>query len=172
MQSFYSSLTEEQNALRVEAVRVTVLSVGYVFDSDTRSGNLASIYLLTSDGNSVRLNMTKANITHTMGTLEVKHCIYRDAYSSLANYNLEVRDNLTVGNVLDLLLELGRDKYRLSASRLGCRFWVTTIIDDLENYGHMSPTNAGNSALVGRALQYNYTGRASPEFEPMVPVLF
>lgn len=118
------NLVNTDGALKVQAIRVTVHTTGLFFESDTRSGNHASIFLLTSDGNSVRLNMTKAQPTHTMGTYIVHHCTYRESTSSLGNFDLHVKEGLTVKDVLSLVHAKGRDRYRLAPSGLGCRFWV------------------------------------------------
>lgn len=117
-------LTAANRDLKVKKIRVTVHTLGYVFDSDGRSSNHASIYLLTSDENSVRLNMIKDGATATMGTLKLTHCQYQEPVSSVQNFDLIPRDGLTVDEIVQLLYARRRQIYKLAPSGVGCRFWV------------------------------------------------
>lgn len=109
----------------VHTIRVTVHTTGKFFESDTRSGNHASIYLLTADGSSsIRLNMTKAGPSDTMGTYQISHCNYRESNSTLHNFDIQAAPGLTVQHVLSLINQKRRHKYRLARSGVRCRFWV------------------------------------------------
>jgi hypothetical protein len=89
-------LTDDQSRI-VHTFRVTVHTTGYSFEGDTRSGNHASIYLLTSDGiTSIRLNMIKAGPTDAIGTYEVTHCNYQHSDSSLHDFDIPAVEGLTV----------------------------------------------------------------------------
>jgi hypothetical protein len=71
------AITSADYSRVVHTIRVTIHTTGKFFEGDTRSGNHASIYLLTEDGSSsIRLNMTKVGPTATMGTEE--GCIVRE----------------------------------------------------------------------------------------------
>jgi hypothetical protein len=84
--------------------------------------------------------------------------------------------------------EKGRDRYLLSRCGLGCRFWVwviqgyfgifrsmqkliefsSTVIDDLESQGYISPSSICNALSVTRDLKYNYTLNKSPKVDPVI----
>ncbi|KAH7346304.1 hypothetical protein BKA65DRAFT_551222 [Rhexocercosporidium sp. MPI-PUGE-AT-0058] len=104
-------------------IRVNIHAMGKFFENDTRSGNHASIYLLTTDGKSVTLNMIKARATDKTAI-----------------------PDLTVQRFLALVEKNKRHKYTLARSGFGCWFWVQTFISDF-NYAQFiassSPATAG-----------------------------
>ncbi|TGO61284.1 hypothetical protein BOTNAR_0131g00010 [Botryotinia narcissicola] len=111
--------------LVVKAIRVTIHTTGKFFESDIRSGNHASIFLLTSNDASVRLNMTKTSADATMGTYKIRYCSYQRTSSSLRDFDFTATSQgLTVGHVLKLIEQKKRNKYQLALSGLGCRHWV------------------------------------------------
>ncbi|KMP09862.1 hypothetical protein CIHG_07192 [Coccidioides immitis H538.4] len=117
-------LLEEHYLLPVTSIRVTIHTLGIFFESDTRSENHTSIYLLTGDKQSVQLNMIKAGPTDVMGTLLRKRCGYDLSNTALKRIDLQAIQGLTVGQVLQLLDQKGRANYKLAPSGMGCRFWV------------------------------------------------
>jgi hypothetical protein len=135
------NITNADKVLRVQAIRVTIhnvktsrlkrlfgwlvqpMSMCFSVELDMRSRNHASIFLLTSDERSIRLNMTKMSREDVIGTFVVQHCSYRSSNNSLRNVDILAED-LTVEKVLQLVHEKGRDRYLLSRCGLGCRFWV------------------------------------------------
>jgi hypothetical protein len=119
------AITSADYSRVVHTIRVTIHTTGKFFEGDTRSGNHASIYLLTEDGSSsIRLNMTKVGPTATMGTYQITHCNYRNSNSSLYNFDIQAAPGLTVQHVLSLIDQNRRHKYRLARSGVGCRYWV------------------------------------------------
>ena len=117
-------IVESDYHLPVHSIRVVVHTTGIFFDSDTRSGNHASIFLTTGDGKSVRLNMVKGGPTDTMGTYREQRCEYDVSNSSLRVFDLQASEGLTVGHVLQFVRAKGRHIYKLASNGLGCRFWV------------------------------------------------
>lgn len=117
-------INQADNALPVLSVKITVHTLGYFFQSDKRSSNHASIYLVTPGNVSVQLNMTKAGPTDNMGTLLLQFCPYTDSTSSVRDFYLNARQGLNVGQVIALLRAKRRDKYALARSGVGCRYWV------------------------------------------------
>ncbi|KAK2735610.1 hypothetical protein FQN55_002194 [Onygenales sp. PD_40] len=163
------ALTAADYSLPVNCIRVTIHTLGKFFESDTRSGNHASIFLLTGDEMSVRLNMTKAAPTDTMGTYTQERCLYDTSRTSLHDMDLPAVQGFTVQHVIHLINEKGRHKYRLAPSGVGCRFWVKTVIEDLKSAGYIDPVSA---VQVCNGLQYNYSRDREPEFEAIVPGTF
>ncbi|KAG8996808.1 hypothetical protein FRB94_001346 [Tulasnella sp. JGI-2019a] len=51
------------------------------------------------------------------------------------------KDNTTVQDIIQAILDNKRDRYRYDDTGSGCRFWVGTVIEDLEREGRLS----GNS---------------------------
>ncbi|KAF3893265.1 hypothetical protein GTR04_4044 [Trichophyton interdigitale] len=165
-------LKPEELLLPVTVIRVTMHTTGYFFESDTRSGNHASIFLLTGNYKSVRLNMTKAGPTDTMGTYTETRCEYESSHSSLHDIDIPAVTGLTVDHVIRLILTKGRRNYRLAPSGVGCRFLVKTIIEDLEGTGYIHPDGKDAIVQAYNDLQYNYSQGQSPEFEAIVPGTF
>ncbi|KAF7897893.1 uncharacterized protein EAF01_008859 [Botrytis porri] len=166
-------IEEGDYELKIQKIRVTVHTTGKFFPSDTRSGNHASIYLLTSNNASVRLNMAKLSADATMGTYQTIYCSYQDTNSSLKDFDLKATGRgLTVGHVLGLVEEKNRDKYKLARSGLGCRHWVRTIINDLHEAGYISSSSPLSTEDALNALKYNYSKGKNPEREDIDPGTF
>lgn len=119
-----SMLDPRHYRLPVKTFRITTHTVGLVFESDTRSANHVSIYLLMGDLSSVRLNMTKAGPTDTEGTYTEDYYPYEMSHSTVHFNDLRAVGGLTVGDVTQLVGSKGRKKYTLAPSGVGCRFWV------------------------------------------------
>lgn len=158
------SLTAADRSLGVSWVRVTIHTMGHFFEDDERSGNHASIFLLTSDGAAVRLNMTKAGPTDTMGTLETPYCSFQSSNSSLVDLDVPLVQGLTVGHIIDLIFQNGRDRFKLHRSGVGCRYWVMTIMYDLERAGYIHSSATVTATEVHNRLRYNYSRGMAPVF--------
>lgn len=117
-------VSDKDRALTVTTIRVTVHTQGYIFEYDSRSSNHASIFLVVSGNESVRLNMVKAGATDTMGTYLERSCPYIHSATSLYNVDIIASPGLTVGHFLNDIQKKGLDKYQLHRSGVGCRFWV------------------------------------------------
>ncbi|ORY57236.1 uncharacterized protein BCR38DRAFT_490207 [Pseudomassariella vexata] len=139
-----SSQSPDVNLYPVTAIRVVIHTTGKFFEGDTRSGNHASIYLLVTGG-SVHINMKKAQAHHTHGTLEVKTHSYQVSRTYVSR----------------------RRGFNLSRSGKGCRYWVYTILNDLNAAGYISAQSDPSVASVQSWLQFNYSRNQDPEPEPM-----
>lgn len=117
-------LTEADYALAVNYIRVIIEVPETGHESDTYSGSHPSIYLLTRDSGSVRLNMFRARPDDTMGTYAPERCLYRCIDYPLKVIDLSAVEGLTVGDITRLIEGKGRDRYELADSGTGCRFWV------------------------------------------------
>ncbi|KAM0158090.1 hypothetical protein ACHAQE_005675 [Botrytis cinerea] len=159
--------------LNVIAIRVTIHTTGKFFEDDDRSGNHASIYLLTSIDTSVRLNMTKLGADATMGTFQATYCRYQQTNSSLRDFDLTATSQgLKVGQILQLVYNNGRDKYQLARSGLGCRHWVKTVIRDFDGAGFVSSRSRVTTEDAVNGLRYNYSKGKQPVLEEMDPGTF
>ncbi|KAI9748179.1 MAG: hypothetical protein M4579_007291 [Chaenotheca gracillima] len=149
----------------VETIRITIHTTGLFFESDTRSGNHASIFLLTVGGGSIRLDVYKRTSVDTMGTYRQQVCNYQESRTAVTSFDVQPSRGLKVHHVIDLITNKGRDRYRLAPSGLGCRFWVFTVINDLNAAGQISTSSPVSAADVGQRLRYNYTVEQAPQFE-------
>ena len=102
------------NTMRV--IRVTIHTMGFPFESSTRSDNHASIFLVVNSERSVRITM--------MNNYSEMACEYDVSLSSVKDVDLKPATNATVGDFLGLIRQKKLDKYELHADVVGCRFWV------------------------------------------------
>ncbi|KAK2808770.1 hypothetical protein FQN50_004442 [Emmonsiellopsis sp. PD_5] len=116
--------------------------------------------------------MIKANPTAIMGTLERKFCLYEVSNTALHNIDLRTIEGLTVGKIIDLLEQKGRDKYQLAPSGVGCRFWVKTMLQDMEDAGYIDPTSPTRVSQAYEDIEYNYSKGQARELSPIVPGVF
>lgn len=118
-------LTEVHYVYHVEAVRVTVHTVGKMFDTDKRSINHASIFLIIGTKQLARLNMTNEGPVGVMGLYKKQMCYYDNSESSLFNIGVcVIKSGLTVGDFVRLIESKRRHEYMLAPTGVGCRFWV------------------------------------------------
>jgi hypothetical protein len=52
------------------------------------------------------------------------------------------KDELRVKDVLNMIIHNGRDKYIFTEEGEGCRFWICTVIKDLEVAGKLDKDSA------------------------------
>ncbi|EGE09351.1 hypothetical protein TEQG_08327 [Trichophyton equinum CBS 127.97] len=116
--------------------------------------------------------MVKAGPIDTMGTYSEMRCRYDKSRTSLHTVDLQAVAGLTVKRVTELVLEKGRRNYRLAPSGVGCRFWVKTIVEDLDSAGFIDASSKDAVAQVYNDIQYNYTKDKASEFEPIDPSTF
>ncbi|OBT88816.1 hypothetical protein VE02_03118 [Pseudogymnoascus sp. 03VT05] len=79
-------------------------------------------------------------------------CIYPS--SATKTIRLSVWANLTVGRVVDLLIQSGRDKYEFDSEGRGCRMWTTDQVNLLEK--HRIITNSAQTAEARNAILTQY----------------
>lgn len=111
-----------QNA-NVVKMRVVVHTLGYA--GWDKSRNHWSIYLILSgETASVRLNMSLAQGSDENGTFSVTSHAYTETNSLLTYFDYTATPSVKVGNFINLVYHLHRDKYRMTGSGNGCRFWM------------------------------------------------
>ncbi|KAL3712527.1 hypothetical protein TMatcc_001226 [Talaromyces marneffei ATCC 18224] len=164
--------TLAQLAQHVLLIRITMHTTGKFFEADTRSGNHSSIFLITSDQTSIRLNMTKAGPTDNMGTYTISFCAYTHSNTSVADIDITPIQGLTAGHVTQLITQNRRERYQLARTGVGCRFWVSTVINDMALAGYISSSSATSASSARDMLRYNYSKGKQPQFEEIVPGRF
>ncbi|KZF26983.1 hypothetical protein L228DRAFT_235983 [Xylona heveae TC161] len=157
--------TPAQLAQNVLLIRITMHNMGRFFEDDTRSGNHTSIFLITSNRASIRLNMTKAGATDTMGTYTISFCGYTDSNSSVTNIDITPVQGLTAAHFTQLITQNHRERYQLARSGVDCRFWVSTVINDMALAGYISGSSAISASRAREMLRYNYSKGKQPQFE-------
>lgn len=107
----------------VEKIRIVVHTLG-PWPNGTMSDNHWSIYLILSDqGSSVRANMT-ADLEDPTGRLEWSSLAYEKTNSAIEFWDYPVVSRVSVRQIYWLIMEKGRDKYKMSGGGSGCRYWM------------------------------------------------
>ncbi|OBT83297.1 hypothetical protein VE02_07945 [Pseudogymnoascus sp. 03VT05] len=109
----------------VIAVKIVVHTLGSQQTHDGRSGNHWSIFLILAGAElrSVRLNMMSDGLDDR-GHLEVTDKTFHVTTSTLADFDYSVAPRTTVHNFCRLITGNGHDKYLMSGTGNGCRYWV------------------------------------------------
>ncbi|KAM6479606.1 hypothetical protein HDV62DRAFT_393470 [Trichoderma sp. SZMC 28011] len=142
----------------VESVRVVVHTTGWLGPGTTMSDNHWSIYLvLTGCKDSVRFNM-RADYGDPKGILDCSSLSYTLPKSALRHWDYQLRGNISVAHIYQLVIRYRRDEYRMSGGGSGCRFWVLTIIGDLEVNGWLSMVGATEDLLPNMLYRYSTSG--------------
>lgn len=104
-------------------IRIVVHTMG--LQGWEKSRNHWSIYLVEEEENvSVRLNMTLAQGSDDNGTLFVTRHNYTVTNSQLHYFDFTTMSNITVGHIMGLIYQRGRQNYEMTGSGNGCRYWV------------------------------------------------
>lgn len=106
----------------VKKVRVVVHTQG-VWPNSTMSENHWSIFLVFAGEESVRMNMT-ADYGNPTGRLEWRSLLYTVSESTVKSWDYQAVSGVSVGQVYQLVMGNGRDKYEMSGGGSGCRYWV------------------------------------------------
>jgi hypothetical protein len=110
--------------ITVIKVRVVAHTMGPVVPGGQLSQNHWSIYLLSPDGGSVRLNMEWVRDTGDKGKFIVTRHAYAQTTSAVRVFDYDVASGAKVQSFLRVLGEKKRQNYKLTSSGVGCRFWV------------------------------------------------
>lgn len=120
--SFYKK-SSNVNA-QVAKVRIVVHTTGYKKTHDGRSGNHWSIFLtLAGQTKSVRLNMSTDGLDD-YGHFEVTDKTYLVSNTRIQHFDYPVVPGKTVDDFCKMATSYGRDRYMMSGTGNGCRFWV------------------------------------------------
>jgi hypothetical protein len=117
-----AAMSTYQNA-NVVKIRIVVHTLGYA--GWDKSRNHWSIYLiLPGETASVRFNMSVVQGSDENGTFSATSHAYAVTNSQLTYFDYTATPGLKVGNLINLVYQLHRDRYRMTGSGNGCRFWV------------------------------------------------
>lgn len=109
----------------VTKVRIVAHTMGPVAPGGQLSQNHWSIYLLSPDGGSVRLNMEWVPGTaDDKGKLSVTKHAYAHTTSAVKVFDYEVAKDSKVQAFLQTLRNKKRQNYKMTSTGVGCRFWV------------------------------------------------
>ena len=93
-------------------------------------------FLQRSDESSIRLDMTPGyGSDGQMGKIEIASKKYMHTNKAIKTLSFSVTQHATVRTITDLINNNGRDKYTFTEEWEGCRFWIYTLISDLEAAG-------------------------------------
>ncbi|KAJ5712965.1 uncharacterized protein N7483_010146 [Penicillium malachiteum] len=141
---------------RVNYIRVVVHAGAAIDGSD----NHWSIYLLLQSGGSVRVNMV-TDYGDINGRLEWTDLAYLLTTSAIQHWDFPVTMAIEVRHVADTIYRNRRHQYQFSGGGSGCRFWVRTIMYDLESPDR-NYTAVGTSNELWQPLQYLYRRGKDP----------
>ncbi|KAL4744329.1 uncharacterized protein BDW70DRAFT_145878 [Aspergillus foveolatus] len=113
-----------------------IIAVAHGQNSGT---NHWSLYLLTSDRSSVRIDCQPSYSVPSSvlsggskANLIISELPYAVSHDAQAQFVLNVSANLKVKSVYNLLIQNGRHKYEFDSNGVGCRFWTTNQLDLLQ----------------------------------------
>ena len=112
----------DHRAAWVPIVRVTVHTMGGVLPGAHISQNHWSIFLVTPP-ESVRVNMVQPP-EQVDSLLHIKHLNFEHSHSAVVEWDFPTAPFVTVDRVISLLLGLRRERYQMTETGVGCRFWV------------------------------------------------
>jgi hypothetical protein len=122
LDAFYNK-SENVNA-EIDRVRVVVHTWGDRKSHDGKSVNHWSMFLLIRGRTaSVRLNMSSDGLDE-YGHFGVEDKNYLESHSQLEHFDFPVPRGITVNRFLTLITGRGRNRYIMSGTGNGCRYWV------------------------------------------------
>lgn len=139
------SLEESDLDEIVKGIHLTgyLVSNDLEFEQDCNPTNHWTMFLELDREKSVKVDMTP---TYTDGELtglillESKDCVMTN--KSVKSITFSPKDELRVKNVMEVIMSNGRDRYIFTDEGEGCRFWVCTVIKDLEAAEEISKGSA------------------------------
>jgi hypothetical protein len=110
---------------KVYAFRVVVHTMGPVRTGSQISHNHWSIYMLSQNHTSVRLNMAHSgDPENNIGDFSVKMYEYQLTQSRVEYWDINTVEEHLAADIVRAIREKGRDKYELTSNGTGCRYWV------------------------------------------------
>lgn len=74
-------------------------------------------------------------------------CVHASDVSHVVTFH--VAEGTTVRNIMELINKSGRQKYTFTEAFEGCRFWIYTVIGDLEKAGVVTDNESAQRAWDG-----------------------
>ncbi len=109
-----------------------------------------AIFLENPALKSVRLDMSPGYGTEgRRGKIYISSKEYEHTDKSIHTLTFEVASGVTVGNIVDWINYFQRQKYTFTEEWEGCRYWVYTVLGDLEAEGIIGE---GSSSLAWESL--------------------
>lgn len=109
-----------------------------------------AIFLQLANQSSVRLDMAPGYGSDGLrGKIHVASKRYQMTQNAIHSLTFPVATGVTVRTITDLINRGKRQKYTFTEEMEGCRFWIYTIMCDLEAAGIVAP---GSAAMVWEAV--------------------
>ena len=116
-------------------------------DGNPPTNHWAAFLELQGKG-SVRLDMAPGYGSDGLrGKLDMSSKPYQSTNNAIRSVSFEVAKGVTVQTIVDNINQNGRQKYTFTVEWEGCRFWVRTLISDLEAEGVVGE-GSGDSTLA------------------------
>ncbi|KID96047.1 hypothetical protein MAJ_07958, partial [Metarhizium majus ARSEF 297] len=118
-------------------------------------------FLEISKTHSVRMDMAPGyGSDGQRGKIEISSKRYRYTDKAIHMLSFDPIGGTTVKNIVDLIQSNGRQKYNFTPEWEGCRYWVYTIISDLEEAGILEP---GSGMTAWSAVSYYFANPSGYE---------
>lgn len=104
-------------------------------------------FLQRAGGGSVSLDMTPGYCSDRLrGKIEISSKNSSSTQEAIKTVSFSTIDTPTFKTITDIITRNGRERYTFTEDWVGCRFWIFTIISDLERAG-IVPSGSGQAAL-------------------------
>jgi len=98
-----------------------------------------ALFLQVSEDASIRLDMTPGyGSDGQRGKIQILYKEYTYTNNAIKSESFQVRSGVVAQHITDLITLNGRDKYTFTEEQEGCRFWIFTVISDLEARGFIA----------------------------------
>ena len=120
-----------------------VLSDDLEFEQDQSPTNHWTMFLELDREKSVKVDITPTYANGEMtGLILLESKDYTMTNKAVKSLTFSLKDELHVKDVIEIIMRNGRDRYIFTDKGEGCRFWVCTVIKDLEMAGAISKGSA------------------------------
>jgi len=160
---FYIPAGEKDKIYALPVVKISAVGHGLL----ENGGNHWCFYLTVSADTSVRVDISPSysipGTTLKGGSkafIVVSDLSYLLSTSAQKVCEFEIKDSLSVGDFLDVLVNAGRHKYEFNSLGQGCRKWTTDQITLFEERGVFKASEA--AAAKDAILTEHPTGRRYP----------
>ncbi|OBT66618.1 hypothetical protein VE03_03942 [Pseudogymnoascus sp. 23342-1-I1] len=134
----------------------------------TNGANHWSFYLQTTPSTSITLDATPSHtipstvlFNGSKAHLTISALPYLYPESATKVVSLSVREGLTVGGLVDLVVGEGRARYEFNGEGRGCRMWTTDLVTLFEGLGVVTDKAQAEEARRAIATEYP-SGKAFP----------
>lgn len=119
----------------VKGIHLTgyMVSNDFEFEQDRSPTNHRTMFLELDLEKSVKVNMTPTYVNGEMiGLVLLESKNYVMTSKSVKLISFSPKDELLVRDVMEVIMRNGRDRYIFTDDGECCRFWICTVIKDLE----------------------------------------